>query len=110
MTQSKAALFSNELQHLAELHKVLGHPARLAILNYLAECKTCITGDISNHIPLARTTINQHLAELKRLGLIKGDICGSKVNYCIDTSKISSMKYSMLNFFDDVMVENNQNC
>lgn len=110
MTQSKAKLFKSELQEQAEIHKVLGHPARLAILEYIAQSRTCITGDISNQFPLARTTINQHLTELKKIGLIKGDVCGSKVNYCLDIKKIRSLKIKILDYLNTLVVDNKQNC
>jgi ArsR family transcriptional regulator, arsenate/arsenite/antimonite-responsive transcriptional repressor len=57
--------------HRARLFKALAHPARLAILQYLAEIQTCITGDIADELPLSRTTVNQHLKELRDVGLIK---------------------------------------
>lgn len=110
MTQSKASLFEKELQAQAEFHKVLAHPARLAILSYLAKTKTCITGDISAHFPLARTTINQHLAELKKIDLIKGEICGSKVEYCLNTKAIRLLKIKTLDFFNDLIVDFDKPC
>lgn len=110
MTQSKAKLFDKNLQDQAEFYKVLGHPARLAILCYVAKSRTCINGDISNQFPLARTTINQHLDELKKMGLIKGEISGSKVKYCLDTKFIRSMKIKTLDFLNDLIVDIDQNC
>lgn len=80
----KRDIFNDEIQTLAQFAKVISHPARLAILKYLAETKTCISGDISNHLPLSRTTVSQHLKELKSFGLIKGEIDGLKVNYCLN--------------------------
>lgn len=85
----KKRKFTNELQELSRFAKVLSHPARLAILEYLAETKTCISGDISDYLPLSRTTVYQHLKELKALGLIHGEIDGLKVNYCLCESTIS---------------------
>ena len=67
MSLSKGELFSIELQELAALNKALAHPARLAILEYLAKSDSCITGDISEEFPLSRTTINQHLTALKKI-------------------------------------------
>ena len=67
MVQSKTELFDKELAGMAEFFKALAHPARLRILQFLAESKTCITGDISDELPLGRTTVNQHLKELKRV-------------------------------------------
>ena len=92
MTTAKTELFDKELQVAAAFFKALSHPARLAILNYLAESRVCITGDISNELPLSRTTVNQHLAELKDSGLIKGVINGVKVNYCLNIEKIEELK------------------
>lgn len=79
----KLEVFDNELQELASFAKVISHPARLAILKYLAETKTCISGDISDQLPLSRTTVSQHLKELRDMGLIKGEIDGLKINYCL---------------------------
>ena len=91
MSSPKVALFHKDLQTTASFFKALAHPARLAILNYLAEAQVCMTGDISNELPLSRTTVNQHLAELKAVGLITGEISGVKVNYCLNTPKIEEL-------------------
>ena len=79
----KPEVFDLELQELAAFAKVISHPARLAILKYLAETKTCISGDISDSLPLSRTTVSQHLKELRDAGLIHGEIDGLKINYCL---------------------------
>lgn len=84
MTYTKATAFSFEQQEVARIAKVLSHPARIAILQHLAQAKTCISGDISSALPLSRTTVSQHLTELKNAGLIKGEIDGLTVCYCID--------------------------
>ena len=70
MVQSKTELFDKELTEKAMLFKALAHPARLQILQFLSETQSCITGDISDELPLGRTTVNQHLKELKDAGLI----------------------------------------
>jgi DNA-binding transcriptional ArsR family regulator len=101
---AKVELFEKNLQDTALIFKALGHPARLAILQYLAETRTCISGDISNELPLSRTTVNQHLKELKELGLIKGEISGAKVNYCLDTEKINQMKEVINKFLGGIDV------
>lgn len=88
MVKAKTELFSKELSHTAAIFKALSHPARLSILNYLAQCGSCITGDISEELPLSRTTVNQHLKELKDLGFIKGDIEGVTTKYCINTGQL----------------------
>ena len=84
MVKSKTELFGPEIQHCAGFFKALAHPARIAVLKYLAETKTCITGDISEELPLSRSTVNQHLAELKKAGLIRGHIEGNNTKYCLN--------------------------
>lgn len=91
MSSPKLELFPKDQQDLAALFKSLGHPARLAILTYLAETRVCMTGDITRELPLSRTTVSQHLGELKDAGLIKGEISGSKVKYCLSTSKLEEL-------------------
>ena len=99
---TKIELFSKELQTMSSIFKALGHPARLAILQYLAETKTCISGDISDQLPLSRTTISQHLKELKTAGLIQGEIEGIKTHYCLCNSKISEYKKMLDAFLSDI--------
>lgn len=99
---SKLELFEKELTENARLFKVLSHPARLAILKYLAEAKICITGDITTELPLSRTTVNQHLKELKELNLIKGEIDGVKTNYCLNTSNLKKLKETLETFLIDI--------
>ena len=69
---------------VAKYAKALGHPARIAILRILLKRRSCICGDIVEELPLSQSTVSQHLKELKEAGLIKGDIEGKKVCYCID--------------------------
>jgi ArsR family transcriptional regulator len=103
MVYAKTQLFENELQTSSELFKALGHPARLAILKYLAETKTCITGDFADELPLSRTTVNQHLKELKDAGLIVGTIEGAKTCYCLDLDKLRELKSISENFFGELI-------
>jgi len=91
--------FDTELQELAKFAKVISHPARLAILKYLAETKTCISGDISEKLPLSRTTVSQHLKELRDMGLIIGEIDGLKVNYCLCCPSIGKYLLEFERFF-----------
>lgn len=105
----KIEAFSPELQELAKFTKAISHPARLAILKYLADTKTCISGDISDYLPLSRSTVSQHLKELKELGLIHGEIDGLKINYCLCCSSID--KYlQMFNVFFEPIKSVNVNC
>lgn len=110
MSQAKVELFENDLREAAALFKALSHPARLAILKFLAETNSCQTGDISGLIPLGRTTVNQHLAELKKAGLIKGHITGIKTNYCINPEKIDELKKAMENLSGSLQVDMNFHC
>ncbi len=110
MTQAKVELFDQDLQIASSYFKALAHPARLAILKYLSESKTCISGDISNELPLSRTTVNQHLNELKSVGLIKGEILGVKTKYCLDKSKIAEMKSIANSFIASLDIYENQKC
>jgi DNA-binding transcriptional ArsR family regulator len=96
------------LQELARFARVLSHPARLAILKYLAETRTCISGDISDSIPLSRSTVSQHLKELRDIGLIRGDIDGLKINYCLCGSSIKKFQAIMTEFFDALDCDNGE--
>jgi len=89
---AKTAEFPPELQELAQTAKLLAHPARIAIIQLLAAQKSCISGDIANELPLSRATVCQHLQELKNAGLIKGEISGLNVNYCLNTEKWQAVK------------------
>lgn len=81
---SKTTEFTGEQNRLAKYAKALSHPARIAILQLLIKRQACICGDIVDELPLSQSTVSQHLKELKEAGLIKGDIDGVKVCYCID--------------------------
>ncbi len=98
---NKAEKFDESLQKVARIAKVLSHPARLAILKFLADSKTCISGDISDYIPLGRTTVSQHLKELRDAGLIQGEIDGLKINYCLNCQNIKLF----VRMFDDYFQE-----
>jgi DNA-binding transcriptional ArsR family regulator len=84
MGATKADEFSVKDNRLAKYAKALSHPARIAILKFLIKNQECICGDIVNKLPLSQSTVSQHLKELKAAGLIKGEIEGKKVCYCID--------------------------
>ncbi len=101
MVQSKTKLFDIELQEIAEMFKAMSHPARLDIMKYLAGTRTCITGDITEEVPLSRTTVNQHLKELKKVGLIRGTINGSRTNYCLNLTRIAELREMILKLLGD---------
>jgi len=109
MTLSKKQAFNNNLQEVAGICKVLSHPARIAILQHLSSCKTCISGDISKEIPLSRTTVSQHLQELKKANLIEGEIDGVKMCYCLNKKSIKKY-FNLLNkIINEIVTENKLN-
>jgi DNA-binding transcriptional ArsR family regulator len=110
MVISKTELFDEVFQVRANLFKALAHPARLQILDFLAKTKTCISGDISEELPLSRTTVNQHLKELKDAGLIHGHVSGVKMNYCLDYSKITELKNILGDFLVELHLPENFSC
>ena len=110
MVVSKTELFDEVLQVRASLFKALAHPARLQILQFLAETKTCISGDISEELPLSRTTVNQHLKELKDAGLIQGHVSGVKMNYCLNYEKVEEMKEILTYFLNEIQLPKNFTC
>ena len=80
--------YTQEQKEIAEIAKALGHPARVAIIDYLASVDTCICGDIVKELPLAQPTVSQHLKELKNAGLIKGNVEGNAICYCINETTL----------------------
>jgi len=110
MVVSKTELFDEVLQLRASLFKALAHPARLQILQFLAASKTCISGDISEELPLSRTSVHQHLKELKDVGLIRGHVEGVKTNYCLDYEKVEEMKKILSGFLDEMQLQENFSC
>ncbi|GAB4318294.1 MAG: hypothetical protein Kow00127_10270 [Bacteroidales bacterium] len=101
----KAENFDNGLIQQSALFKALAHPARLQILLFLSERKTCITGDISDEIPLGRTTVNQHIKELKKAGLLKGHVEGVHTKYCLNPDKVKELKTIIQKFADGLHCE-----
>jgi DNA-binding transcriptional ArsR family regulator len=98
MGLTKSEIFTEEQNSIAVIAKVLGHPARIAILEFLIKLKSCVCGDLVKEIGLAQPTISQHLKELKKVGIIKGKIEGTSVCYCIDQENWEKIK-SILNKF-----------
>jgi len=99
MGLSKTEIFTEEQNALAKMAKVLGHPARIAILEHLLEINGCVCGDLVNELGLAQATVSQHLKELKNIGLIKGDVDGTSICYCIDRDRWNELNESFGNFF-----------
>ena len=98
------------LQKTAAWARLLAHPARLMILEYLANCNHCISGDISAKLPLAASTVSQHLKELKKVGLIQGSIQGTKIFYCIHKSNWELAQKQLLEFMNGIQVNVERDC
>lgn len=105
MSSNKITTFDEALKHRAKIFKALAHPARLAILQYLAQIQTCITGDIADELPLSRTTVNQHLKELRDAGLIQGTVEGVKTNYCLNAKAIEMLRKESDEFFSEIDIK-----
>lgn len=99
MGATKTGHFTSQQNQIAKIAKALGHPARIAIIEYLMTVDTCICGDIVNVLPLAQPTVSQHLKELKNAGLIKGNIEGTSICYCIDEQSFEFLK----NYFSNII-------
>ena len=100
MAQNKKQEFAAEEIALADFAKALSHPARIAIIKTLAERNTCICGEIVEVLPLAQSTVSQHLRELLDAGLIKGSIDGPRSCYCINWETFEKFGRSFGLFFD----------
>lgn len=100
MGLTKTEEFTKAQNDLALMTKALGHPARIAILQFLIKTKSCVCGDIVDELPLSQSTVSQHLKELKNAGLIKGDIDGPSVCYCIDEKVWNKTRKSIGDLFE----------
>ena len=92
MGATNTEYFTDRQNDIAILAKALGHPARVAIIDYLLSVDACICGDIVSELPLAQATVSQHLKELKNAGLIKGSIEGNSICYCIDAKALQKLQ------------------
>jgi len=108
MVLAKTEIFTDNQNEIALFDKVFGHPARVAILQHLFKLNACVCGDLVNEIGLAQPTISQHLKELKHLGLIKGNVEGTSVCYCINIDNWIKMKNVMFQFLNQDVT--NQHC
>jgi DNA-binding transcriptional ArsR family regulator len=106
MGATKSEEFSVKDNRIARYAKALSHPARVAILRILIQKQACICGDIVEELPLSQSTVSQHLKELKQAGLIKGDIEGVKVCYCIDEKEWNIAK----NYLNELFVNYAAKC
>ncbi len=102
MVQAKTDIFEQEDVFLANLAKALSHPVRIKILKILNDKNVCMCGEIVELLPLAQSTVSQHLKELKKAGLIKGEISGPKICYCLDEKIIVKAREMFSNLFKSI--------
>ena len=102
MGSSKTDLFTDHQNKLAAWAKAIGHPARIAILEHLMKVKGCICGDLVDVLPLSQSTVSQHLKELKKAGIISGEIEGVRTCYCIDEKTWQEMQQVLNIFFKQI--------
>ncbi len=102
MAINKKEEFAADILQLSEFAKALSHPARIAILQTLAEKQTCICGEIVEVLPLAQATVSQHLKELKAAGLIIGEVEGKKSCYCINWEALERLGGNLQNLFKNL--------
>jgi len=107
---TKSEIFTEQQNLVALYAKVLGHPARVAILQHLFSINACVCGDLVEEIGLAQPTISQHLKELKILGIIKGNVEGTKVCYCIHTENWTKMKEVMNSLLNQDLQDSESCC
>jgi ArsR family transcriptional regulator len=110
MGATKTDHFTDKQNSIASMAKALGHPARIAIVEYLLKVNECICGDIVNELPLAQATVSQHLKELKSAGIIKGNIEGNSICYCINEKAIEKLQKYFGNISDKLNKKKNNCC
>lgn len=107
---TKTNLFTQEQNQLANFAKVLGHPARIAIIQHLVKANTCINSDLVQELGLAQATISQHLRELKNVGIIQGTIEGTSMCYCINQKVVLELKTKLFDILETQKSDNIDSC
>lgn len=110
MAFNKKEEFGKKEQELADLAKALSHPARIAILKVLAQKQECICGEIVDVLPLAQSTVSQHLKELKNAGLIEGTLDGPRSCYCINWKAFEKFTDDLSGLFKHLKIKNDKAC
>lgn len=109
MGASKSDSFTEQQNQSASIFKALGHPARIAIIEYILSMNSCICNDLVEVLPLSQATISQHLRELKNANIIKGTIEGNGICYCLNEETLNQIK-SILALYIDSSEKKNQAC
>lgn len=102
MGVTKSELFNSQQNEIAQVAKVLAHPARVAILQYISRQDACICSDLVEETGLAQATISQHLSEIKKIGLLKGNFQGKNLCYCIDKERWEAFSTLFESFFNRI--------
>jgi ArsR family transcriptional regulator, arsenate/arsenite/antimonite-responsive transcriptional repressor len=110
MAISKKEEFTKKEQELADFAKALSHPARIAILKVLAQKNECICGEIVDVLPLAQSTVSQHLKELKNAGLITGSVDGPRSCYCINWKAFEKFNAEFNGLFENLKIKQEKSC
>ena len=110
MIINKKEAFTQKEQDLANFAKAIAHPARIAILKVLAQRNECICGEIVEVLPLAQSTVSQHLKELKNAGLIDGSVDGPKSCYCINWKAFEKFNTAFSMLFTGLKIKNEKSC
>ena len=110
MAVSKSSEFSKKEILLADFAKALSHPARVKIMSILSGMNVCMCGDIVKLLPLSQSTVSQHLRELKRVGLIKGEIEGPKVCYCVNEDFLEKTKLELNKYLEKITKSKSEVC
>lgn len=110
MAINKKEIFSKKDQTLATFAKAIAHPARIAILKILAQNAECICGEIVEILPLAQSTVSQHLKELKEAGLINGIVDGPRSCYCINWKAIEKCNHEFIALFSLMKIKSEKAC
>jgi ArsR family transcriptional regulator len=110
MAITKEKLFDTSQKRTAQLMKAMAHPARIAIIELLVERETCICGDITDELPLAQSTVSQHLKALKKAGIIQGEIDGVRTCYCLDEEGIEELNELLLPLIENLTIAIQKNC
>jgi ArsR family transcriptional regulator len=87
-----------DVEHLAAAAKALGHPVRVRILRLLLDRQTCVTGDLVAELPVAQSTVSEHLRILREAGLVQGEIEGPRTSYCVNAAGLAALKAAVADF------------
>jgi ArsR family transcriptional regulator len=110
MGATKTDHFTDDQNELANWMKALGHPARIAIIEFLLKIDSCICGDIVNELPLSQPTVSQHLKELKNAGIIQGNIEGTAICYCLNPETMAKIQERIGGIYTELIQKNQKSC